>query len=127
MLAKDARRVDVLCRRLLLSHRLLHRTVQFKEAHSLVLEAVKKLDAEVRLMTQVSVKLERCIVNRLACNADVRKLIDLALVKAEQLRTNTSLKGNDVSDTNFESRFTLSQGFILGLLFGFRNSEWGFV
>ncbi|KAI5084240.1 hypothetical protein GOP47_0000409 [Adiantum capillus-veneris] len=83
LVAKAARRVDVLCHRLSLSQRLLNGTVKYKEAHALVDNAVKKLEAEVSLMKKGSAKLERCIVKRLSCDQEVQEMIDLALERAE--------------------------------------------
>ena len=84
--AKDARRVDIFRDRLLLSHRLFKGTKQHKDYHSLIDDAVSKLEAEVSKMGAGSNTLSRCIVNRLSCIAEVQKLIDLAIQKADELK-----------------------------------------
>nr|QWB89292.1 VIL1 [Bambusa tulda] len=47
VVAKDARRVDILCSRIYLSHRLLDGTTRFKELHQVVEDAKAKLETEV--------------------------------------------------------------------------------
>ncbi|KAH7315330.1 hypothetical protein KP509_21G044600 [Ceratopteris richardii] len=98
LIAKEARRVDVLYRRFCLSHRLLHGTVKYKSAYSHLDKAVKILESEVALMNKGSLKLDRCITTRLFCNAEVQELIDLALEQVESLGNSESVI-LDVSDS----------------------------
>ena len=93
-IAKDARRVDIFRDRLLLSHRLFRGTKQHKDYHSLIDEAVSKLETEVSKMGAGSNTLSRCIVNRLSCIAEVQKLIDLAIQKAEASKLDNKEDGN---------------------------------
>ncbi|KAK9706059.1 hypothetical protein RND81_07G101800 [Saponaria officinalis] len=87
-IAKDARRVDVLCYRVFLSYRLLDNTTKFKELHEIVTEAKIKLEAEVGPMNGESVKMARGIVSRLAIAADVQKLCAQAIDKADEWLSN---------------------------------------
>ncbi|KAF6172912.1 hypothetical protein GIB67_035466 [Kingdonia uniflora] len=83
IVAKDARRVDVLCSRISLSYRLLDGTSRFKELHEIVSEAKAKLETEVGPVDGVSANMGRSIVSRLSVGADVQKLCSLALEKAD--------------------------------------------
>lgn len=89
-IAKDARRVDVLCYRIFLSYRLTHGTLRFKELHEIVKEAKTKLEAEVGPMNGDSVKMARGIVSRLTIASDVQKLCSQAIDKAEEWLANIS-------------------------------------
>ncbi|CAO2841474.1 unnamed protein product [Amaranthus hypochondriacus] len=91
-IAKDARRVDVLCYRIFLSYRLLDGSSMFKELHEIVAEAKTKLEAEVGPMNGDSVKMARGIVSRLAIAADVQKLCSHAIDKANEWLANVSSK-----------------------------------
>ncbi|XP_061366490.1 VIN3-like protein 1 [Gastrolobium bilobum] len=83
-IAKDARRVDVLCYRIYLSFRLLDGTSRFKELHQMVQEAKAKLETEVGPVNGVSSKMARGIVSRLPIASDVQKLCSLAVEKADE-------------------------------------------
>ncbi|XP_057851373.2 VIN3-like protein 2 isoform X1 [Cryptomeria japonica] len=89
-IAKDARRVDILCYRLSLSQRLLNGTDQFKELHDIVLKAVRKLEEEVGPINGVSSKMARGIVSRLSSGFEVQKLCAKAIEKAETLLSSIS-------------------------------------
>ncbi|XP_054786663.1 VIN3-like protein 1 isoform X2 [Prosopis cineraria] len=82
-MAKDARRVDVLCYRLYLSYKLLDGTSRFKELHDTVLEAKAKLETEVGPVNGISAKMVRGIVSRLSIASEVQKLCSLAIEKAD--------------------------------------------
>ncbi|KAF2286883.1 hypothetical protein GH714_034633 [Hevea brasiliensis] len=84
IIAKDARRVDMLCYRIYLSYRLLDGTSRFKELHEIVKDAMAKLETEVGPVNGVSAKMARGIVSRLSVAADVQKLCSLAIDKAEE-------------------------------------------
>ncbi|XP_047324783.1 VIN3-like protein 1 [Impatiens glandulifera] len=89
-LAKDARRVDILCYRLFLSYRLLKGTSKYKEVHEIVKEAKAKLETEVGPVDGVSTMIIRGHVSRLSVGAEVQKLCSLAIEKAEELLSTTS-------------------------------------
>ncbi|XP_026664244.1 LOW QUALITY PROTEIN: VIN3-like protein 2 [Phoenix dactylifera] len=73
MIAKDARRVDVLCYRISLSHKLLSLTAKYQSLHEIVDTAMKKLEAEVGSITDLP-NMARGIVNRLCVGAEVQRL-----------------------------------------------------
>ena len=79
LIAMEARRVDVLCLRLSLSHKILLGTVQFEEVHRKVESAVKLLSKEVGPLDQVCAKMSRGIVNRLSCGTEVQKICSSAV------------------------------------------------
>ncbi|CAI8619814.1 unnamed protein product [Vicia faba] len=82
-IAKDARRVDVLCYRIYMSYRLLNGTSKFKDLHQMVQEAKAKLETEVGPLDGVSAKMARGIVSRLPIASDVQRLCTLAIEKAD--------------------------------------------
>ncbi|KAK6162553.1 hypothetical protein DH2020_002394 [Rehmannia glutinosa] len=84
-IAKDARRVDVLCYRIFLSYRLLDGTSRFNELHEIVRNAKAKLETEVGPVNGVSAKMARGIVGRLAVAVEVQRLCSLAVEKADEL------------------------------------------
>ncbi|XP_059318575.1 VIN3-like protein 1 [Lycium ferocissimum] len=89
--AKDARRVDVLCYRIYVSYRLLDGTSRFKELHEFIKEAKSKLETEVGPLNGVSLKMARGIVSRLSIASDVLSLCSIAIEKADEwLATKTS-------------------------------------
>nr|WJO13366.1 vernalization insensitive 3-like 1 [Lilium hybrid cultivar] len=73
VIAKDARRVDVLCYRVSLSHKLLSSTTKHRALHEIVDVAMKKLESEVGLLSGLP-SMTRGIVNRLSVGAEVQKL-----------------------------------------------------
>lgn len=83
IIAKDARRVDVLCYRISLSYRLLDGTSRFKELHDIVGDAKAKLETEVGPVNGFSAKMARGIVSRLSVAGDVQKLCSVAIEKAD--------------------------------------------
>lgn len=89
-IAKDARRVDVLCYRIYLSYRLLDGTSRFKELHNIVQEAKAKLEMEVGPVDGVSSKMARGIVSRLPIASDVQKLCIQAIQKADEWLANVN-------------------------------------
>ncbi|KAM7275758.1 hypothetical protein ACFE04_017624 [Oxalis oulophora] len=84
VIARDARRVDVLCYRIYLSDRLLHGSSRFKELHDIVKDAKAKLEAEVGPVNGVSAQSARGIVSRLSVAGDLQKLCSLGIEKAEE-------------------------------------------
>ena len=95
-IAKDARRVDILCYRISLAQRLLNGTKQFKEPHDIVLQAARKLEEEVGPINGVSSKMARGIVSRLSTGLEVQKLCALAIEKAEAFVSMVSSPGKDL-------------------------------
>ncbi|CAA0813573.1 VIN3-like protein 1 [Striga hermonthica] len=85
IVAKDARRVDVLCYRIFLSYRLLDGTSRFHELHEFIKEAKDKLETEVGPVDGVSAKMARGIVSRLSAAVDAQRLCSLAVEKADEL------------------------------------------
>ncbi|CAI0543172.1 unnamed protein product [Linum tenue] len=84
IIAKDARRVDLLCYRIYLCYRLLDGTSRFKELHELIKEAKAKLETEVGPLNGDSAKMARGIVSRLPIAADVNKLCTIASERADE-------------------------------------------
>ncbi|CAI9758208.1 unnamed protein product [Fraxinus pennsylvanica] len=88
--AKEARRVDILCYRIFLSYRLLDGTSRFEELHEFIKEAKAKLETEVGLLNGVSSKMGRGIVSRLSVAGDVQTICSLAIEKADELLASKS-------------------------------------
>nr|CAB3482420.1 unnamed protein product [Digitaria exilis] len=89
-IAREARRVDVLCERLSLSHRMVKGSEHDKEIISMIGSAVRTLEKEVGgALDQVSAIMGRGIVNRLSCGAEVQKLCSSALEIVESTVDNT--------------------------------------
>ncbi|KAL6184573.1 hypothetical protein ACLB2K_045974 [Fragaria x ananassa] len=74
VIAKEARRLDVLCLRISLSHRILLHTKKYQKLQNTVETAIKCLNDEVGPLEHVCGKMARGIVNRLSCGAEVQKL-----------------------------------------------------
>ncbi|KAF0888889.1 hypothetical protein E2562_019396 [Oryza meyeriana var. granulata] len=106
MVAKDARRVDILCSRIYLSHRLLDGTTRFKEFHKIVEDAKAKLETEVGPLDGTSSKMARGIVGRLPVAADVQKLCSLAIDKADEwLKSNCQAETKQIDTLPSACRF----------------------
>lgn len=90
LIAKDARRVDVLYFRIGISYRLLDGTSRFKELHDIVASIKAKLDTELGPASGVSTKMARCIVSRLSVAGDVQALCSTAIEKADEWLAATS-------------------------------------
>lgn len=91
MVAKDTRRVDILCYRVSLSQRLLQGTEMYQELYKIVDKAVKKLEPEVGPLTGSPVKIGRGIVNRLSSGPEVQKLCNFALESLDSLLSKRTL------------------------------------
>ncbi|CAJ2649778.1 unnamed protein product [Trifolium pratense] len=85
MVAKDARRVDILCYRVSLSQKLLQGTEMYGELYEIVDQAVKKLEPEVGPLTGSPLKIGRGIVNRLSSGPEVQKLCGVALESLDSM------------------------------------------
>ncbi|KAM3193189.1 hypothetical protein ACQJBY_070019 [Aegilops geniculata] len=84
LIAKDARRSDVLCHRISLSHKLLVSTKKYLVLHELVDTALKKLEGELGPITGLEDK-GRGIVGRLVVGAEVQKLCSCAIETLESV------------------------------------------
>ncbi|XP_010254558.1 PREDICTED: VIN3-like protein 2 [Nelumbo nucifera] len=109
LIAKDARRVDVLCHRISLSHKILKGTELYKELQRIVDTALKKLKKEVGPLDRVSAKMARGIVNRLSCGAEVQKLCASAVEAIDSMLSglhpephHIDLKGQQTCQIHFE-------------------------
>ena len=91
MIAKDTRRVDILCYRVSLSQKLLNGTEKYQKIHEIVNEAASKLEAEVGPLIGLPVKMGRGIVNRLSSGPEVQKLCTLALESLDRMLSNNIL------------------------------------
>lgn len=91
MMAKDTRRVDILCYRIFLSHKLLRGTEKYQKLYEIVDEAVKKLQAEVGPLTGLPLKMGRGIVNRLSSGPEIQKLCAFALESLDSMLSNATL------------------------------------
>jgi hypothetical protein len=84
VIAKDARRLDVLCHRIFLSHKVLASTEKYLSLHEIVDTALKKLEAEVGPLSGAP-NMGRGIVSRLAVGAEVQKLCAQAIDAMESM------------------------------------------
>ncbi|CAL9118881.1 unnamed protein product [Musa acuminata var. zebrina] len=110
--AKDARRVDVLCYRIFLSYTLLDGTSCFKELHQIVEEAKAKLEKEVGPVDGISAKMARGIVSRLSVAGDVQNLCFAAIEKAGEwmrLRSTDLFKQNHKDSLPAACRFQFNE------------------
>ncbi|XP_024317690.1 VIN3-like protein 2 isoform X2 [Brachypodium distachyon] len=96
-IARQARRVDVLCERLSLSHKMLKGSEHYKELSNIISSAVKILAKEVgSALDQVSAIIGRTLANRLTCAADVQKLCLSALeIVASTVASTSVLEANN--------------------------------
>nr|QBY21466.1 vernalization insensitive 3-like protein [Tulipa gesneriana] len=90
-IAKEARRVDILCYRIYLCYRLLNGTSRFKELHEVVKQAKLKLETEVDSVNGVSAKMGRGIVSRLSVAGDIQQLCSIAIAKADEWLVSVSM------------------------------------
>lgn len=79
LVAKEARRTDILSLRISLAHRILVRTEVYKEVQKIVESALKLLENEVGSLDHVYARMTRGIVSRLSCGAEVQRLCATAL------------------------------------------------
>ncbi|KAL6523374.1 hypothetical protein OROGR_016977 [Orobanche gracilis] len=74
IVARDTRRVDILCYRLSLAQKILAGTQLYQNLCGCVDEAVEKLEQEVGPLTGLPVKKARGIVNRLSSGPEIQRL-----------------------------------------------------
>ncbi|KAH1095136.1 hypothetical protein GYH30_040437 [Glycine max] len=79
LVAKEARRTDILSLRISLAHRILVGTEVYKEVQKIVETALKLLENEVGSLDHVYASMTRGIVSRLSCGAEVQRLCSSAL------------------------------------------------
>uniref|UniRef100_A0ACD5ZM95 Uncharacterized protein n=1 Tax=Avena sativa TaxID=4498 RepID=A0ACD5ZM95_AVESA len=84
VIAKEARRVDILCHRIYVSYRLLEGTSCHKELHDIIEDAKAKLECEVGPLDGMSAKMARGIVSRLSGGGDILKLCSVAIQRADE-------------------------------------------
>ncbi|KAI3751802.1 hypothetical protein L2E82_22893 [Cichorium intybus] len=77
--ANEARRVDALCLRVSLSHKILEGTLKHQKLLKIVESAANILENEVGPIGLASVKMDRRLVNRLSCSTEVQKLCASAI------------------------------------------------
>ncbi|MQL68407.1 hypothetical protein Taro_000696 [Colocasia esculenta] len=88
--AKDARRVDILCYRVSLCHKLLKGTEKFQNLLEIVELAVKMLEEEVGAFDGLPIKMARGIVNRLSSGAEVQQLCSAAITFLDSMLSTAS-------------------------------------
>ncbi|KAE8655908.1 Vernalization5/VIN3-like, putative isoform 2 [Hibiscus syriacus] len=76
---KDKRRVDILCYRVSLEHKILNSTEKYRKLLEIVDDAIKKPEPEVGPLTGVPVKRGRGIVNKLSSRPEFQKLYSSAV------------------------------------------------
>ncbi|KAK9076806.1 hypothetical protein SSX86_005140 [Deinandra increscens subsp. villosa] len=118
-IARDTRRVDILCYRVSLSQKLLAGTLRYQKLHQTVNEAMEKLEADVGPLTGLPVKRARGIVNRLSSGQEVQKLCAFAVESLDSLLSNMTF--SDATDPSiltpivkFGNIFPTSISVILG-------------
>ncbi|QCE00738.1 VIN3-like protein 2 isoform X2 [Vigna unguiculata] len=79
LVAKEARRMDILSLRISLAHRILVGTEMYKELQKIVETALKLLENEVGSLDHVYARMTRGIVSRLSCGAEVQRLCSTAI------------------------------------------------
>ncbi|KAL9667439.1 hypothetical protein QQ045_001797 [Rhodiola kirilowii] len=97
VIAKDARRIDVLCKRVHLAYSLFDGTSRFLHLHEIVKDMKDKLEAEVGPVDGISANMARGIVSRLSVASEIQKLISQATEKADEWLANPS-NANGVSE-----------------------------
>lgn len=95
VVAKEARRVDILCHRIYVSYRLLKGTSCHKELHDIIEDAKAKLECEVGPLDGMSAKMARGIVSRLSGGSDILKLCSLAIQRADEWLSSPDLHLRD--------------------------------
>ncbi|CAN7006108.1 unnamed protein product [Brassica rapa subsp. trilocularis] len=83
--AKETRRVDVLCYRVSLGQKMLRGTRRYQNLLELMDEAVKKLEGDVGPLVSWEMKMARGIVNRFDSGSQVQKLCSLAMEALDKM------------------------------------------
>lgn len=90
--ARDTRRVDILCYRVFLSHKLLTGTKHYQKVYEIVYEAMKKLETDVGPFSGLPVKMARGIVNRLSSGPEVQRLCSSAIELLDLIPSDTGFR-----------------------------------
>ncbi|KAF6143543.1 hypothetical protein GIB67_029712 [Kingdonia uniflora] len=98
LVAKDTRRVDILCYRIFLSRKILRGTEHYQILHRIVNKAAKELIKEFGPLDRVSTEMGRGIVIRLACVAEVQKLCTSAIEAIDSMFSGTSPRHVDLKE-----------------------------
>ncbi|PIN08610.1 hypothetical protein CDL12_18811 [Handroanthus impetiginosus] len=88
VVARDTRRVDILCYRLSLGQKILAGTKHYQHLYGIINEAVKKLEEDVGPLTGLPVKKARGIVNRLSSGPEIQKLCASAIESLDLMLSN---------------------------------------
>ncbi|MFS7945089.1 putative chromatin regulator PHD family [Helianthus anomalus] len=98
--AKECRRVDILCYRIDLSFRILNGILRFQDLQKFVIEAKQILETEVGPLDGVCAKLARFTVSKLSVAGEVQALCNAALQKADEFSaTRSSAPGGKEPDS----------------------------
>ncbi|KAH9625821.1 hypothetical protein KSS87_020475 [Heliosperma pusillum] len=89
MVAKETRRVDILCYRICLSQKLLCGTRKYQKISETVDEGARKLEAELGTLSGGPVKMGRGIVNRLSSGQEVQRLCASAVESFDLITCHT--------------------------------------
>ncbi|KAJ7553088.1 hypothetical protein O6H91_06G084200 [Diphasiastrum complanatum] len=109
IIAKEARRMDVLCHRIILACQILKGTMKYQELHDNVERAAQKLEQEIGPVGEGSNKLARGIVSRLSTAADIQKCIEDALMKMNSVSLEPETQqGSESPDENIRDSFSIS-------------------
>ncbi|KAL7594114.1 hypothetical protein Lser_V15G33418 [Lactuca serriola] len=116
MIARDTRRVDILCYRVSLSQKLLAGTHRYKKLNEIVNEIMEKLEADVGPLTGLPVKRARGIVNRLSLGQEIQKLCAFAVESVDSLLSGATFNDSSILTPiiRFENISPTSVSIILG-------------
>lgn len=121
MIARDTRRVDIMCYRISLSQKLLGGTHRYEKLLEIVNEAMEKLEAEVGPLTGLPVKRARGIVNRLSSGQEIQRLCAFAVESLDSVLSNTTF-----SDPSFMTpiiRFENVSPTSISIIFGSQDQS----
>ncbi|GER52016.1 vernalization5/VIN3-like [Striga asiatica] len=90
VVAKDTRRVDILCYRLSLAQKILAGTKLYQNLCGGIDEGVRKLENEVGPLTGLPVKMARGIVNRLSSGPEIQRLCDASVKSLDSMLSERS-------------------------------------
>ncbi|XP_050214747.1 VIN3-like protein 2 isoform X2 [Mercurialis annua] len=105
LIAQEARRVDVLCLRVLLGYKILTGTEKYKEIQKTLETALQLLKKELGV-DLAYLDMARGIVNRLSCGAEVQKLCSSAVEDFDSTLSDSSLNHTEkVESTSCQITF----------------------